>query len=91
LRREGKVARTVVSDTGKGIAPEMMPRIFEPYAQSPDHPGEMGSAGLGLYIAKEIVEAHNGRIFASSAPGEGTTFTIDIPIREELLGQNPGR
>ncbi|HTR62148.1 MAG TPA: ATP-binding protein [Candidatus Binataceae bacterium] len=91
LRREGKVARTVVSDTGKGIAPEMMPRIFEPYAQSPDHPGEMGSAGLGLYIAKEIVEAHNGRIFASSAPGEGTTFTIDIPIREELLGQDPGR
>src|SRR5215471_17929660 len=91
LRREGKVARTVVQDTGTGIAPEMMPRIFEPYAQAPDSSAEMGSAGLGLYIAKEIVEAHNGRIFAQSSPGEGTTFTIDIPIREELLGQDSGR
>jgi len=91
LRREGKIARTVVRDTGTGIAPEMMPRIFEPYAQAPDGSAEMGSAGLGLYIAKEIVEAHNGRIFAESSPGEGTTFTIDIPIREELLGQDSGR
>ena len=91
LRREGKIARTVVHDSGTGIAPEMMPRIFEPYAQAPDSSAEMGSAGLGLYIAKEIVEAHNGRIFAESSPGEGTTFTIDIPIREELLGQDSGR
>jgi signal transduction histidine kinase len=91
LHREGKIARTVVRDTGTGIAPEMMPRIFEPYAQAPDSSAEMGSAGLGLYIAKEIVEAHNGRIFAQSSPGEGTTFTIDIPIREELLGQDSGR
>lgn len=86
LRREEKIARTVVRDTGTGIAPEMMPRIFEPYSQSPESSAEMGSAGLGLYIAKEIVEAHNGRIFAESSPGDGTTFTIDIPIREELLG-----
>ena len=91
LRREGKIARTVVHDTGTGIAPEMMPRIFEPYSQAPESSAEMGSAGLGLYIAKEIVEAHNGRIFAESSPGDGTTFTIDIPIREELLGQDSGR
>jgi two-component system, NtrC family, sensor histidine kinase KinB len=88
LRRDGKIARTVVRDTGTGIAPEMMPRIFEPYAQAPESSAEMGSAGLGLFIAKEIVEAHNGRIFAESSPGDGTTFTIDIPIREELLGQD---
>ncbi len=91
LAREGKVARITVSDTGRGISPDMMPRIFEPYAQSPEHRAEMGSAGLGLYIAKEIVEAHNGRIFARSSPGEGTTFTIEIPIREEMLGQDSGR
>ena len=91
LRREGKIARTVVRDTGTGIAPEMMPRIFEPYSQAHESSAEMGSAGLGLYIAKEIVEAHNGRIFAESSPGDGTTFTIDIPMREELLGQDSGR
>jgi len=91
LKRDEKIVRTIVSDTGAGIAPEMMPRIFEPYAQFPDSAAEMGSAGLGLYIAKEIVEAHNGRIFAQSSRGAGTTFTIEIPIREELLGQDSGR
>ncbi|MGO9452822.1 MAG: sensor histidine kinase [Candidatus Binataceae bacterium] len=91
LKREEKIVRTIVSDTGAGIAPETMPRIFEPYAQFPDSAAEMGSAGLGLYIAKEIVEAHNGRIFAQSSRGAGTTFTIEIPIREELLGQDSDR
>ena len=64
----------------------MLPRIFEPYAQFPDEPARAGSAGLGLYIAKEIVEAHNGRIFASSRRGEGTRFIVEIPIREEVIG-----
>lgn len=91
LKRDGKVARTIVTDTGKGIAPELMPRIFEPYAQFPGVGAAMGSAGLGLYIAKEIVEAHNGRIFAHSGDGRGTMFTIEIPIREDALGQDPGR
>ncbi len=68
-----------------------MPRIFEPYAQFPDADAAMGSAGLGLYIAKEIVEAHNGRIFAQSGRGRGTIFTIEIPIREEALGSDSGR
>jgi NtrC-family two-component system sensor histidine kinase KinB len=91
LAREGKIARIVVSDSGIGIAPELMPRIFEPYAQFPDAGAAMGSAGLGLYIAKEIVEAHNGRIFAQSGRGRGTIFTIEIPIREEALGSDTGR
>jgi NtrC-family two-component system sensor histidine kinase KinB len=91
LERKGQIARTIVTDTGKGIAPELMPLIFEPYAQFPGADAAMGSAGLGLYIAKEIVEAHNGRIFARSGDGHGTRFTIEIPIREEALGQDPGR
>jgi len=91
LSREGQIARTIVTDTGRGIAPELMPRIFEPYAQFPDADAAMGSAGLGLYIAKEIVEAHNGRIFAQSGRGRGTIFTIEIPIREEALGSDSGR
>ena len=86
IRREGNVARTIVSDTGPGIAPDILPRIFEPFAQFPDDAAHVGSAGLGLYIAKEIVEAHNGRIFARSEVGHGTTFTVDIPMREEAIG-----
>jgi NtrC-family two-component system sensor histidine kinase KinB len=86
IRREGNVARTIVSDSGPGIAPDILPRIFEPFAQFPDDAADVGSAGLGLYIAKEIVEAHNGRIFARSELGHGTTFTVDIPVREEAIG-----
>lgn len=86
IRREGNVARTLVSDNGPGIAPDILPRIFEPFAQFPDDAAHVGSAGLGLYIAKEIVEAHNGRIFARSELGRGTTFTVDIPMREEAIG-----
>ncbi len=91
LERDAKIARATVTDTGRGIAPELMPRIFEPYAQFPDHGAAMGSAGLGLYIAKEIVEAHNGRIFAQSDRGRGTIFTIEIPLREDALGSDSGR
>ncbi len=86
IRREGNVARTIVTDSGPGIGPDILPRIFEPFAQFPDDAAHVGSAGLGLYIAKEIVEAHNGRIFARSELGHGTTFTVDIPVREEAIG-----
>ncbi len=84
-RRDG-TARIVVSDTGPGIARELLGRIFEPYAQFPDNPARAGSAGLGLYIAKEIVEAHEGRIFVESEPGHGSRFIVDIPLRKEALG-----
>lgn len=86
LRREGAAARAIVTDSGPGIAPDLLPRIFEPYAQFPDHPARAGSAGLGLYIAKEIVEAHNGRIFVRSEPGRGSSFIVEIPVSEEALG-----
>ncbi len=86
LSRDATTARVTVADSGPGIAPELMPRIFEPYAQFPDDSSQMGSAGLGLHIAKEIVEAHSGRIYVESERGRGTTFAVEIPIREETLG-----
>jgi NtrC-family two-component system sensor histidine kinase KinB len=86
IRCEAKTARVIVSDTGPGIDEAVLPRIFEPYAQFPNEPARAGSAGLGLYIAKEIVEAHNGRIFADSRRGAGSSFTVEIPIREEVIG-----
>jgi signal transduction histidine kinase/HAMP domain-containing protein len=86
IQSEGRTARAIVSDTGPGIAEEVLPRIFEPYAQFPNEPARAGSAGLGLYIAKEIVEAHNGRIFVKSRRGEGSSFSVEIPLREEVIG-----
>jgi len=85
LSRNDGVARAIVSDTGCGMPNEALERIFEPYAQA-ESIGGAGSAGLGLYITKEIVEAHNGRIYVTSAVGKGTTFTVQIPVREQMLG-----
>ena len=86
LSQHDSVVRTVVSDTGCGMEAPALDRIFEPYAQGSGNPNQAGSAGLGLYITKEIVEAHNGRIFVRSGVGSGTTFTVEIPLREQMLG-----
>jgi NtrC-family two-component system sensor histidine kinase KinB len=76
-------AQLRVCDSGPGIAPEMRERLFERFAQWNVNGAESGSAGLGLAIAKEIVEAHGGRIFVESAPGHGTCFTVELPAEPE--------
>jgi NtrC-family two-component system sensor histidine kinase KinB len=86
LSQHDSLARAVVSDTGSGISSPVLEHIFEPYAQGEENSGRAGSAGLGLYITKEIVEAHNGRIYVMSGAGAGTTFTVEIPVREQMLG-----
>ncbi len=63
-----------ISDTGTGIAPEQLPHVFDRFSRAPDSPG----AGLGLTIAKTLVEAHGGTIRAESGPG-GTTMSVRIP------------
>jgi two-component system, NtrC family, sensor histidine kinase KinB len=78
---DGDLVRLQVSDTGPGVAPEIRDHLFERYAQWNSNGAEPGSAGLGLAIAKEIVEAHGGRIFVESTVGEGTCFTVELPIR----------
>jgi signal transduction histidine kinase len=75
--RDGAVVITV-SDTGPGIAPEQRERIFERFAQAADS-GEIGSAGLGLAIVRDIVQAHGGRIHVESTVGRGSRFVIEIP------------
>jgi signal transduction histidine kinase len=67
-----------VSDSGEGIPAEHLPHIFEKYYQVGDRAREIG-AGLGLAIAREVVEAHGGSIEAESARGQGTTFRIRLP------------
>ncbi len=66
-----------IKDTGSGIDPEILPRLFSKFATKSDHKG----TGLGLFISKSIVEAHGGRIWAeNNADGKGATFAFSIPI-----------
>ena len=71
-----------VSDTGVGIAPEEINQIFQKYRQTAS--GKKSShngTGLGLVICKMIVEAHQGKIWAESEEGKGTTFSFSLPLR----------
>lgn len=77
--QDSKVVRLTVSDNGKGIAPEALPYIFDRlYRADPARSG-MEESGLGLAIARSIVEAHGGTITAESKPEAGTTMTILLP------------
>ncbi len=67
-----------VADTGEGISSANLPRLFERFWQA--RKGERRGAGLGLSIAKGIIEAHGGRIWAESAPGRGSTFHFTVPV-----------
>jgi signal transduction histidine kinase len=70
-----------VSDTGRGISPEAKNLIFERLYQDPDSVDNNRSGlGLGLFICKEIVRLHEGRIWVSSEPGQGSTFTFTLPV-----------
>mgnify|MGYP000017642175 CR=1 FL=1 len=72
-------ARLTVSDTGVGIAPEHLPRIFDRFYRVERTGSQDGGAGLGLAIAKSIVEAHEGHIWAESQPGRGSSFHVELP------------
>ncbi len=81
----GEAVRLWVSDTGQGIAAEDVPRIFDRFwrgDRSRSHESGAGS-GLGLAIAKSLVEAHGGRVWATSELGEGTTVSCVLPLPNE--------
>ena len=75
--REGW-AEVVVSDTGVGVPAEQLPLIFERFYRA-DKARRRGGVGLGLAIARQIIEAHDGRIEVRSEPGRGSTFVLGIP------------
>jgi len=79
LRVNGDTARVDVGDSGKGIPPEDVGKIFVKYYTT-DARSHNSSAGLGLSIAKSIIERHMGSIAVDSVPGEGSTFTVWLPI-----------
>lgn len=78
LEKEDGHAKISVRDTGKGIAQDILPRLFQKFATS----SEQGT-GLGLFISKNIIEAHGGRIWAQNNPGgRGATFTFTLPLEK---------
>ncbi len=79
-RDAGEVVQVEVADTGEGIQEEDLPRLFDwSYRADRSRSRESGGAGLGLSIARGIVEAHGGRIWAESVLGEGSTFSFTLP------------
>ncbi|MDX2240548.1 MAG: PAS domain-containing protein [Leptolyngbyaceae cyanobacterium bins.302] len=78
-------AQITVTDTGKGIAPEFLPQVFDRFAQADSTTTRNESGlGLGLAIVRNLVELHGGRVFADSAGvGRGATFTVELPLLPE--------
>jgi signal transduction histidine kinase len=78
---EGATGEISVRDTGHGIPPETLRKIFDPYftTKTADTQGQ-GGTGLGLSLAREVIEAHQGRIRVESTVGQGTTFLLKLPL-----------
>ncbi|HHH42338.1 MAG TPA: GAF domain-containing sensor histidine kinase [Chloroflexi bacterium] len=79
---EEKQVRISVSDTGRGIPEEHLPRLFERFFRVADAEGYAQGTGLGLSITKEIIEAHGGKISVESQVGVGSTFSFTLPLPE---------
>lgn len=85
------LAEIAIRDSGQGMAPEVLQRIFEPYftTKATDSQGQ-GGTGLGLSLARQVIESHQGRIRVDSAVGQGTTFTLKLPLAKLTVVQKAG-
>ncbi len=86
--KENNTGVVVVSDSGPGIPIEKQEQIFERFERVVDDPAVSG-LGLGLYISKQIVEAHNGKIFIESTPGKGSSFIVKFPLTQKDMVSLP--
>jgi signal transduction histidine kinase/ActR/RegA family two-component response regulator len=84
--QDGNEVRVTVSDTGIGIAPELLPHIFEIFSQAKSPTGRsQGGLGIGLSLVKGLVELHGGSVTAhSDGPGRGSTFTVRLPVARRV-------
>ncbi|MGH2458004.1 MAG: ATP-binding response regulator, partial [Chloroflexota bacterium] len=91
-RRLSDAFELTVADTGVGIAATDQERIFQEFQQLDAGPGRQhGGTGLGLALTRRFVELHGGRLWLESAPGQGSTFHVTLPIRQGLaVDQPPG-
>ena len=78
--------RLIISftDRGPGIPTESLPLIFERFYRVRNNEKTVTGTGLGLYICKQIIQAHRGKIWAESNPGQGTTFFIELPVTSSV-------
>ena len=76
-RKQGDGVAVIIADNGSGIAPDVLPKIFDPFFSTK----EIGKGtGLGLSISYKIIKQHGGRIDVDSTPGQGTRFTVFLPL-----------
>jgi len=88
----GKEIQISVTDRGIGIAPEELRHIFEPFYRSPSvTAAQIHGTGLGLPLAKSIMEAMHGQVTVKSATGRGSTFTLHLPCTEHSARQPEAR
>ena len=81
LRRAGGYADFTIANTGSGIPPELLPRVFDRFFRGdPAHASVIDGCGLGLSIAQWIISAHNGTIQIESVPSKSTTVTVRLPL-----------
>lgn len=83
LAHEGKVVRFAVTDSGVGIAPDEIGALFEKFVRTKGASSvNVNGTGLGLYVARQMVEAHNGKIWAESdGKGKGSSFIVELPTK----------
>jgi len=89
VRENAGMVEICIRDTGHGIPADKLRKIFDPFftTKTADKQGQ-GGTGLGLSMAREVIEAHQGRIRVDSAPGQGTAFTLKLPAIQALSGKS---
>lgn len=83
---QGRMGVLEVADNGRGIAPEFLARIFEPFERAHDEAERIPGSGLGLAVVRELADAHGGRVEVDSVPGKGSTFRVHLPLASGLPG-----
>ncbi|MGW0041116.1 sensor histidine kinase [Rhodococcus sp. NPDC003348] len=77
------LVRIAVTDTGVGVSPQQLPRLFARFAHGPDQPSGRRAHGIGLALVREVAQAHDGEVLVDSVEGQGSTFTLVLPANSQ--------
>jgi len=84
VSQENKMIKVAVTDTGIGIAQQSLDKIFDKYHRVEEHAIHFQGLGIGLFISHEIIQRHQGKLWAESEPGKGSTFYFTIPVNNSF-------